>query len=262
MREMAQMSLVEHLRELRKRLVYSLIAVGIGFGVAYAFAPDIFDFLIAPLLKAMPEGQDKRLVYTGLAQPFMLDLTLGIFGGIILALPVILLQVWLFIAPALYPDERKFVVPIITSAMLCFAGGAAFAYFVAFPVAFEYFLGYTTPQIQPMISITEYLDFATKMLLGFGIMFELPLVILILARFGIVSPQFLSKNRRWAVLVIAVFAAIFTPPDALSMGIMGVPLYALFEISVQLSKLVYKTRPSLVDEDGEFISEPEGRSPT
>lgn len=255
------MSLVDHLRELRKRLVYALIAVGLGFGVAYGFAPDIFDFLVQPLLSAMPEGHEKRLVYTGLAQPFMLDLTLGIFGGIVLALPVIMLQIWLFIAPALYPDERKFVVPIITSAMIMFAVGAAFAYFVAFPVSFEYFLGYTTAQIQPMISITEYLDFATKMLLGFGIMFELPLVILILARFGIVSPQFLSKNRRWAVLLIAIFAAIFTPPDALSMSIMAVPLYALFEISAQLARIVYKARPVLVNEDGEFI-EKEDPTPT
>lgn len=256
------MSLVDHLRELRKRLVYSLIAVGVGFGVAYNFAPAIFDFLIQPLLIAMPEGQDKRLVYTGLAQPFMLDLTLGIFGGIVLALPVILLQVWAFIAPALYPNERKFVVPIITSAMLCFAGGASFAYYVAFPVAFKYFLGYTTATIQPMISINEYLDFATKMLLGFGVMFELPLVILILARFGIVSPEFLSKNRRWAILIIAVMAALFTPPDALSMGIMAVPLYLLFEISAQLARFVYKARPVLVDEDGEFISEPKDPTPT
>lgn len=255
MREMAQMSLVEHLRELRKRLLQSLIAVGIGFGIAYNFSPQIFDFLIQPLLQALPEGQEKRLVYTGLAQPFMLDITLGIFGGLVLALPVILFEIWLFISPALYPEEKRYVVPIITSAIFCFLGGAAFAYFLAFPVAFEYFLGYTTAQIQPMISITEYLDFATKMLLGFGVMFELPLVILILARFGIVSPQFLSKNRRWAILVIAVFAAVFTPPDALSMGIMGVPLYALFEISVLLARIVYKSRPALVNEDGELVDE-------
>lgn len=256
-RDMAEMSLVEHLRELRKRLIYSLIAVAIGFGFAYQFAGEIFNFLIAPLLAAMPDNQEKRLIYTGLTQPFMLDLKLGIFGGIILALPVILLQGWLFIAPALYQHEKKWVVPVISTALVCFGVGASFAYFVAFPVAFQYFLGYTTAQIQPMIQIDEYLDFTTKMLLGFGLMFETPLVILMLARMGIVSPQFLSKNRRWAILVISVLAAVLTPPDALSMGIMGVPLYLLFEISALLARFVYKARPALVDEEGEFIAEPE-----
>jgi sec-independent protein translocase protein TatC len=256
-REMAQMTLVEHLRELRVRLVHILIAVAVGFGAAYNFAGDVFNFLVAPLIQVMPEGHNQHLVYTGLAQPFMLDLKLGIFGGIIIALPYILLQIWLFISPALYPSEKKYFVPTMVSALLCFAGGAAFAYYVAFPVAFKYFLGYTTATIQPMLSITEYLDFTTKMLLGFGAMFEMPLVILLLARMGIVSPQFLSKNRRWAILLIAVAAAIFTPPDAVSMGIMGVPLYLLFEISALLTHLVYKERPPLVNEDGELVTGPQ-----
>jgi sec-independent protein translocase protein TatC len=256
-REMAHMSLVEHLRELRKRLVYSLIAVSIGFGVAYEYADDIFKFLVQPLLTAMPAGQEKRLIYTGLAQPFMLDLKVGVFGGIVLALPFILWQIWLFVAPALYKHERRYVIPAVTSAMLMFTAGAAFCYYVAFPVGFAYFLSYTTEYVQPFISIDEYLDFATKMLLGFGAMFELPLVILLLARMGIVSPQFLNKNRRWAILVISVLAAVFTPPDALSMAIMGVPLYALYEISVLLAYLVYKKKPSLVDENGEFTGKGE-----
>lgn len=251
-REMTNMSLVEHLRELRKRLLYSLIAVGIGFGAAYRFANPIFQFLVRPLLDAMPPDEEKRLIFTGLAQPFMLELKMGIFGGVILAMPFILWQIWLFVAPALYKHERRLVVPVVTSAMLMFAAGAAFAYYVAFPVGFAYFLSYTSDIIQPMISIDEYLDFATKMLLGFGAMFELPLVILLLARMGVVSPQFLNKNRRWAVLIIAVLAAFFTPPDALSMAIMAVPLYALFEISVLLAYLVYKKKPALVDESGEL----------
>jgi sec-independent protein translocase protein TatC len=253
-REMTQMTMIEHLRELRKRLIYSLIGIAIGFGVVYWYSDDVFNFLIAPLIQALPAGQEKRLVYTGLAQPFMIDMKVGVFGGIILSLPFLLYQIWAFIAPALHKHERRFVVPVITSALLCFIGGAAFAYYVAFPIAFNYFLSYTTVNIQPMISIEEYLDFVEKMLLGFGAMFEMPLVILFLARMGIVSPQFLNKNRRWAILVIAVAAAVFTPPDALSMAVMGVPLYALFEISTLLAYLVYRAKPALIDADGELVT--------
>ncbi len=249
------MSMIEHLRELRKRLFYVLIAVGVGFAIAYQFSGQIFDFLMVPLLEAMPDDQEKRMIFTGLAQPFVLDLKLGIFGGLILALPFILVQIWLFIAPGLYPKERRLVVPVIVTALLSFGLGAAFAYFLAFPVSFQYFLGYTTATIQPMLSIMEYLDFVTKMLLGFGVMFELPLVIFFLARMGLVTPQFLANNRRWAVLVIAFFSAIFTPPDAISMSIMAVPLYLLFEFSILIARVVYRERPQLVDAEGNFVAD-------
>lgn len=247
---MVQMTMVEHLRELRKRLVYSLIAIGIAFGFVYRFAKPLVTFLMTPLLAAMPDGQAKRLVYTGLSQPFMVELQVAVFGAIVLALPVVLYQIWAFISPALHAHERRYVVPVIASAMACFAVGTAFCYYVAFPIAFHYFLGFTTADLQPMISINEYLDFVTKMLLGFGFMFELPLTVLFLARLGVVSPQFLNKHRRWAIVIISILAAIFSPPDALSMAVLGVPLYLLFELAVLASYLVYKKRTPLVDNEG------------
>lgn len=254
MSDAAHMTLTEHLRELRKRLIYSLVSVGVGFAVMYHYSGDIFRFLIAPLLNALPAEQEKRLVYTGLSQPFMVDLKLAIFGGVFVALPFILYQIWLFVAPALYPRERRFVVPVVISAILSFLAGAAFAYYVAFPIAFRYFLGYTTEYMQPMIAVEEYLDFAAKTILGFGVMFEMPLVILFLARFGIVSPLALARNRRWAIIAIAVLAAVLTPPDALSMAVMAVPLYLLFEVSVLGARFVYRQREPLVDEQGDLIS--------
>jgi sec-independent protein translocase protein TatC len=252
--DFANMTLVEHLRELRKRLTYSLVAIFAGFIIVYSNAAMVFGWLVAPLLRALPEGQEKRLVFTGLAQPFMVDVKVGIFGGLILALPFLLYQIWLFVGPALYHNERRGVFPFVVSALGCFAVGAGFAYFIAFPFAFAYFLGYTTEHVQPMISIHEYLDFVTKMLLGFGLMFELPLVIFILAKLGLVGPTGLARNRQWAVLAIAVVSAIFTPADIISMIVMAVPLYILYEFSILLARMVYKDRPSLVDEDGNFVA--------
>ncbi len=255
------MSLVEHLRELRKRLVYALGGIGVGFFIAYANAQVLFGWLMKPLLDAMPEGAEKRMVFTGLAQPFLVDLKVGIFGGLILALPFLLYQIWSFVAPALYPQERRGVVPFIVSALFFFATGVAFAYFIAFPFAFQYFLGYSSAELEPMLSIHEYLDFATQMFLGFGAMFEMPLVIFLLAKFGIMTPQQLAKNRQWAVLAIAVISAIFTPADALSMLVMAVPLYVLFEGSVLVARIVYRNQPVLVDAEGNLVDEddsPEG----
>lgn len=253
----ANMTLTEHLRDLRKRLVASLIAVTIGFAIVYGFAEQVFALLQLPLLNAIPEGHDRRMMFTGVAQPFIIYLKVGIFGGIILALPVILYQIWLFIAPALYQRERRYMAPFIILSLLSFAVGASFAYFIAFPFSFTYFMGYTSESIQPMISVNEYLNFVTKMILGFGLMFELPLVMFILGKIGIVNARMLSRNRQWAALLIAVASAIFTPADVISMTVMAVPLYILFEVSIVIVRIVNSGQGALVDEEGDFIEDEE-----
>lgn len=251
----ANMTLTEHLRDLRKRLVVSLIAITIGFAAVYGFAEQVFALLQRPLLNAIPEGHDRRMMFTGVAQPFIIYLKVGIFGGLILALPVILHQLWLFVAPALYQNERRYMAPFIILSLLSFAIGASFAYGIAFPFSFRYFMGYTSESIQPMISVNEYLNFVTKMILGFGLMFQLPLVMFLLAKIGIVNPGLLSRNRQWAALLIAVVSAIFTPADVVSMTVMAVPLYLLFELSILIVRFVYRGQSELVDESGDFIAD-------
>ncbi len=253
----ANMTLVEHLRELRKRLVVSLIAITVGFLAVYGFAEHIFAFLTQPLLDAIPEGHERKMIFTGVAQPFLIDLKVGIFGGIVVAMPVVLHQAWKFIAPALYANEKRYFMPFIVTALLCFAAGGAFAYFVAFPFSFQFFLGYSTTDIQPMISISEYLDFVQKLLLAFGLMFEMPLIMFVLAKFGMITPHFLSENRRWATVIMALAAAIFTPADAISMLAMLIPLLILYEISLLVVRMVYKGQPGLVDAEGNLIEDDE-----
>jgi len=219
-----------HLEELRKRLIYCFIAIGIGFAVSYGFKKQLFEILTGPLMTVMPP--DGKMIYSHLTEAFFTYLKSALIAGIILASPVILYQFWMFIAPGLYKTERRYLVPIILSSTIFFVFGALFGYFFVFKIGFAFFLGFTTDDIKPFLTMGEYLSFASKLLLAFGIAFELPILITFLAKLGIVSVSFLKKNRKYALLLIFIAAAILTPPDFVSQVLLGIPLYALYELSI------------------------------
>ncbi|MGD8836351.1 MAG: twin-arginine translocase subunit TatC [Desulfobacteraceae bacterium] len=219
-----------HLDELRKRLITCFVAVGIGFLASYAFKEKLFHILVAPLQQAMKSGD--TLIYTHLPEAFFTFLKTALISGIILASPVLLYQFWMFIAPGLYTREKKLLVPILFLSTLFFTGGALFGYFIVFPWGFKFFLSFATDTIRAMPSMKEYLGFASKLLLAFGIVFELPLVITFLAKLGIVSVEFLKKNRKYAILIFFVGSAMLTPPDVITQIMMALPLMLLYEISI------------------------------
>jgi sec-independent protein translocase protein TatC len=233
-----KLPITAHLEELRWRLIKCLVAVGIGFGVCYAFIKPIFNFFISPLVKVMPPGS--RLIYTALPEAFVTYLKVAFFAGIILAMPVIFYQLWKFVMPGLYERERRYVIPFVLVATLFFLMGVSFAFFVVFPFGFRFFLGYATEGISAFPTLKEYLSFATTFLLAFGIIFEMPVIIFFLAKIGIVNHTVLKKQRKYAVLINAIVSAVLTPPDVVSMMFMMVPLLALYEISVWVAYLVEK----------------------
>lgn len=238
MNEEGKISFTAHLEELRTRLITCSIAIGVGFAVAYFFKERIFQILTQPLMKIMQTGD--KLIFTGLPEAFFTYLKVALLMGIILATPVLLYQFWLFIAPGLYKKERNLLVPIVFLSTIFFLGGAAFGYFIVFPFGFKFFLGFASDSIRPMPSMKEYLTFATKLLLAFGVVFELPIVITFMARLGIVSVEFLKKNRKYALLLFFVFSAILTPPDVITQLMMAFPLMILYEISIVGAKIFGK----------------------
>ena len=219
-----------HLEELRKRLISCFIAVGIGFALSYGFKEKLFQILTQPLISVMQQGE--TLIYTGLPEAFFTFLKVSFLSGLMLASPVIIYQFWMFIAPGLYDREKRLLVPIVLLSSIFFVGGALFGYFIVFPYGFDFFLGFATETIRPMPSMKEYLSFSAKLLLAFGLVFELPLVITFLAKLGIVSVPFLKKNRKYALLLFFVGAAILTPPDVVTQVMMALPLMVLYEISI------------------------------
>ncbi|MFO7885472.1 MAG: twin-arginine translocase subunit TatC [Desulfobacteraceae bacterium] len=220
----------EHLGELRDRLIRSFIAVGLGFVGCYFVKEKLFAWLIAPLETAM--GENSTMIFTGLPEAFFTYLKVSLLAGIILALPVIFYEFWMFVSPGLYRKEKKFLIPVILLSLVFFAMGASFGYFLVFPYGFKFFLGFATGSIQAMPSMKEYLGFASKMLLAFGLVFELPLVITFMARMGLVTIDFLKKNRKYALLLFFAGAALITPPDVITQTMMAIPLMILYEISI------------------------------
>src|SRR4030042_2785069 len=229
---------IGHLEELRKRLVVCFIAIGIGFAVSYGFKEKIFEILTLPLIAAMQEGDN--LIFTGISEAFFTYLKVAFLSGVMLAAPVILYEFWMFVAPGLYQKERRLLFPIVFLSSFFFVGGALFGYFVVFPFGFKYFLGFATEHIRPLPSMKEYMSLSSKMLLAFGLVFELPLLITLLSRLGLISVAFLKKNRKYAILLIFIIAAILTPPDALTQILMAIPMIGLYEISIMGAKILQR----------------------
>ncbi len=248
----------EHLGELRDRLVRSFIAVAIGFVAAYSFKEKLFEILNAPLITAMGENGNAKMIFTGLPEAFFTYLKVSLLAGIILATPVLFYEFWMFVSPGLYRTEKKYILPIVILSVFFFLVGSSFGYFVVFPYGFKFFLGFATETIYAMPSMKEYLSFSSKMLLAFGFVFELPLVLTFMARMGLVDVAFLKKNRKYALLLFFIGAAIITPPDVITQIMMALPLMVLYEISIIGARVFGKKKAEEVDdedlEEGEDIA--------
>jgi sec-independent protein translocase protein TatC len=237
----ATMSFIEHLEELRIRMLWSLGALvagaGVGFWVTNRF--DVIGFLTRPVRPLLEDG---RLTYLHPTEPFMVTIKVGIFVGVVLALPVVFYHFWRFVAPGLMENEKRIFVPALLASVALFVGGAALAFFLVLPFGLRFFLGFATESLQPMITINDYFSFAMQITLMFGIVFETPLVILVLTWIGVLPARTLRKYRRHAIAVMAIVSAVLTPADVVSMLLMLVPLYLLFEVSVLLAGVIERRR--------------------
>jgi sec-independent protein translocase protein TatC len=251
------MAFTEHLRELRRRLVISVIATVLGFALAYNFSPELYHFLALPLLPSLPAGQD-FMIFTGVVEPFFIYMKVGFAGGVVLASPVILFEVWGFVAPALYKNEKVWFAFTVFFSVVLFLAGAAFAYLVVFPFGFKYMMSYTSPELKPLISMSEYFSMITKFLLAFGIIFQLPLAILVLARLGLVTAGKLVSWWRYAIVVTLVASAILTPtPDIFNQVLMAGPIMVLYIIGIIVAVIFAKKK----EDSGEGGGAPEAKGP-
>lgn len=246
MQEDDKMPFMNHLEELRSRLVKSFVAIGVGFVAAYGFKEQLFELLTRPLIEVM--GESDKLIFTGLPEAFFTYLKVAFLAGVGVAAPVLLYQFWMFVAPGLYRQEKRLLMPVVVLSTFFFLGGAMFGYFVVFPYGFQFFLGFAGEKIQALPSMREYLAFATKLLLAFGIVFEMPLVITAMSRMGLVSVDFLKKNRKYALLLFFIGAAIITPPDVVTQIMMAVPLMILYEISI-VGARIFARKPLTAEDD-------------
>ena len=229
---------IEHLEELRKRIIICLIAIGSGFVISYSFAKKIYTLLALPLKKALPANS--TIIFTSPTEAFLTYLKTAIISGFFLAIPVILYQVWKFIAPGLYEREKSYVAPFVISSSLLFIGGALFGYFIVFPLGFKFLMSFSSDSIHALPSMREYFNLATKLLLAFGIVFETPIFIFFLAKLGIVNYKMLCRFRKFAIIISFVLGAIFTPPDVFTQLMMALPLIILYEISVFITRIFGK----------------------
>ena len=239
--DMKEAPLLEHLVELRTRMLRCLIAVGVGFAASYSFAERLLDVLLRPLMEVMPAGS--KLIATSLPETFFTVMKLALVAGAFVASPYIFFQLWQFVAPGLYKEERKIIVPVAIASAVCFVGGALFGYFIVFPFGFKFFMDYASEYITMMPTISAYFSLAVTLLFAFGLIFELPVFIFFLTSLGMVSTKALRKFRRWAILLSFVASALLTPtPDAVNQLLMAGPMVILYEIGIWVSWFVDKPR--------------------
>lgn len=234
------MSIIGHLNELRRRLFRVVIIVVLGFVAFYGVSEPLYAFLSAPLQACMPEGS--KLIYTSPQGAFFTYMKVALVASLFGTSPFTFYQLWAFIAPGLYREEKKAVLPLAFFSSIFFLAGAAFCFILVFPIAFQFFMGFASETIVPMISVEEYLSFALKLLIAFGVVFEMPLFAYFLSRFGLLTPAFMRRSRRYAILVIFIVAAILTPPDVFSQCLMAIPMLLLYEVSIYVSAMAYKKK--------------------
>lgn len=239
--------LLAHLLELRKRLIWSLSAILIGFVISYCFAAEIYEFLVRPLAH-VTEGENRRLIYTGLTEAFITYIKLALWTGCFVAFPIIATQIWMFVAPGLYKNERRAFLPFLIATPVFFLIGAAVAYYFVFPMAWKFFLSFEIPAtagglpVQLEARVSEYLSLSMTVIFAFGIAFELPVILVLLTRVGLLSSAKLSTFRRYAIVLIFIVAAVITPPDVISQLSLAFPLMLLYEMSILGAKWVERGR--------------------
>jgi sec-independent protein translocase protein TatC len=243
------MPITAHLEELRGRLITCAVAVGIGFAGSYYFAPKMFEVLMAPLVRVLPP--DSTLIFTGITEAFFTYLKVAILAGIFVSSPLILYEIWAFVSPGLYTHERKYVIPFVIFSTMFFIGGALFGYFIVFPYGFKFLLGFATDFIRPLPSIKEYFSLASKLLLAFGVVFELPLFVFFLTKMGLVNQRILIKHFKYALLLIFSISAILTPPDVATQIMMAGPLLVLYGVSIIVAKVFGKESKKAEDTEEE-----------
>jgi sec-independent protein translocase protein TatC len=239
--------LLTHLIEFRRRLMYALLAVLAAFVVCYYFAPEIYAFLVHPLAQATGD-ESRRLIYTGLTEAFMTYIKLALWAGCFLAFPVIAVQIWMFVAPGLYKNERRAFLPFLIATPVLFLLGAAMAYYLVFPMAWTFFLSFEVPAapgslpIQLEARVSEYLSLSMTIIFAFGLAFQLPVILVLLTRVGLLSAAKLSQFRRYAIVLIFAVAAVITPPDVISQISLAIPMMLLYEASILTARWVEKKR--------------------
>ena len=237
---LAEGTLISHLLELRHRLLLAMVAIGLAFIPCVLNSNDIFTFIAQPLLAKLPEGSN--LIATGVMSPFTTPFKLSFFAALLLAMPYVLYQLWSFVAPGLYRNERRFAVPLLISAIVLFYVGVAFAYYIVFPVMFQFFASTTPKGVSMMTDITQYLDFVLTMFFCFGLAFEIPVAVVLLVVMGLVRIEKLKKHRGYVLIGCFIVAALLTPPDAISQCALAVPMYLLYEGGILMAQVLSRLR--------------------
>jgi sec-independent protein translocase protein TatC len=238
--KLGEASLISHLLELRDRLMKALIAVAVLAIPCLWYMNEIFTFVARPLIDQLPKGA--MLVATSVTAPFMTPFKLALFAAVFLAMPVVLYQLWAFVAPGLYRHERRFALPLLVSSIVLFYTGMAFGYYVVFPVMFQFFVATTPAGVQMMTDMTQYLDFVLLLFFAFGVAFEVPIATVLLVLTGIVKVGQLTKHRGYVLLGIFIVAAFLTPPDAVSQTMMALPMYVLYEGGIVMARFATRGR--------------------
>lgn len=238
----SRMSFLEHLDELRKRIIWAVAGLGVGFLIAVFFIQDIFDFVMRPMQRLLPAGQ--TLIYTDPSEAFLLQIKLALIAGLILASPLVFAQVWLFIAPGLYSHEKRWAIPFVLMSTFFFVAGAAFSHYAVFPIVWRFFVSFTTDYLTFMPRVEPAFDIYLRLILALGITFQLPTIVLFLARMGMITPGFMIRHIKYAMLLIVIAAAVLSPDGGgVGMVVMGGPVMLLYIFSIGLAWAFGKKRP-------------------
>jgi len=242
-----RMPLTSHLEELRRKLIIAGVSWLVAFLACYSFAEPLFDLIATPVRSALPEGTS--LVFITATEPFFTYLKIGALAGLLVSMPVIFWQIWSFVAPGLYQHEKRYIFPFVLASTLCFATGAFFGYQYVFPMAFKVLIEFGTGsgELNAMLSMGSYLSLSSKLLLAFGLVFELPVVIFFLARMGIVDHKMLARNRKFALLAAFLTGAMLTPPDVFSQTALALPFIVLYEIGIIVARIFGKKREAVAE---------------